>query len=86
MLEESIFGEQPSFADLRLLRAARLAARDDDLHMIFDAVVAEAAAVRAAVVAAEAEARDWDIEPLLRLPLQPGRRVGLRSYRSPIHP
>ena len=45
-----------------------------------------AVVARRAAVAAALELADWDIEPLLRLPLQPASRIRIRSFISPIHP
>ena len=73
MLDESLFGVQPSWSALRRLRARRLGERDSDLHRFFDAIVEEDAVARRAAAAAALEDGDWDIVPLLGLPLQPGR-------------
>ena len=86
MLNEELFGVQPSWSDLRLLRARRLEERESDLHRFFDLVVEEDAAARRSAVAAEMEEGDWDIEPLLHLPLLPGRRVGVSGLVTPIRP
>ena len=86
MLDVGLFGVQPSFSDLRLLRSRRMAARDGDLHRFFYTITDAEAEVRRIEAAAALELADWDIEPVLRLPLQPGRRIGIRSYISPIHP
>ena len=86
MIDEELSGVQPSWSDLRRLRARRLAERESDLQRFFDLVVEEDASARRAAAAAELEEGDWDIEPLLRLPLLPGRRVGVSGLATPIHP
>ena len=86
MLDERLFGVQPSWADLRLLRSRRLAERGEDLHRHFDLAVEENDSDRLVAAAVAREEGDWDIEPLLRLPLLPGRRVGVSGLVSPIHP
>ena len=86
MLREPIFGVQPSCGEFRTLRERRFLERDQDLHRFFDLLHEEEASLRREMEILEAELYDWDIEPLLRLPLQRGRRVGSRSLVSPIQP
>ena len=85
LLPPDIFGPQPTFAVLHAQRLRRLEERNCDLHRYFELDSERLAAEEQARQQEEADTIDWDITPLLALPLQPGWKIASSSYRSPIH-